>query len=64
MSTATPAPHRYFERVAARATAAQQDPICVYLETTNRCSCCDPSSMAQPLLIVICGRMLRFILAR
>ena len=38
MSTATPAPHRYFERVAARATAAQQDPICVYLETTNRCN--------------------------
>jgi MoaA/NifB/PqqE/SkfB family radical SAM enzyme len=38
MSTATPAPHRYFERVAARATAAEQDPICVYLETTNRCN--------------------------
>ena len=38
MSTATPAPHRYFERVPARATAAQQDPICFYLETTNRCN--------------------------
>ncbi|MBV8745182.1 MAG: SPASM domain-containing protein [Xanthobacteraceae bacterium] len=38
MSTATLAPHRYFERVAARATAAEQDPICVYLETTNRCN--------------------------
>ena len=38
MSTATPVPHRYFERVAARATAAEQDPICVYLETTNRCN--------------------------
>ncbi|MBV9631898.1 MAG: SPASM domain-containing protein [Xanthobacteraceae bacterium] len=38
MSTATHAPHRYFERVAARATAAEQDPICVYLETTNRCN--------------------------
>jgi MoaA/NifB/PqqE/SkfB family radical SAM enzyme len=38
MSTATLAPHRYFERVATRATAAEQDPICVYLETTNRCN--------------------------
>src|ERR1051325_2896644 len=38
MSTATPAPHRYFERVAARATAAEQGPICVYLETTDRCN--------------------------
>src|SRR5271166_2265696 len=38
MSTATPAPHRYFERIAARATAAEQEPICVYLETTNRCN--------------------------
>ncbi|MBV9235562.1 MAG: SPASM domain-containing protein [Xanthobacteraceae bacterium] len=38
MSTATHAPHRYFERVTARATAAEQDPICVYLETTNRCN--------------------------
>jgi MoaA/NifB/PqqE/SkfB family radical SAM enzyme len=32
------APHRYFERIMARASAAQQDPICVYLETTNRCN--------------------------
>src|ERR1700750_2309870 len=38
MSTATPAPHRYFERVAARATAAEQDPISFYLETTKRCN--------------------------
>jgi MoaA/NifB/PqqE/SkfB family radical SAM enzyme len=38
MSTATPVPDRYFERVAARATAAEHDPICVYLETTNRCN--------------------------
>jgi MoaA/NifB/PqqE/SkfB family radical SAM enzyme len=38
MSTTTLAPHRYFERVAARASAARQDPICVYLETTNRCN--------------------------
>jgi MoaA/NifB/PqqE/SkfB family radical SAM enzyme len=38
MSTTTLAPHRYFERVATRATAAEQDPICVYLETTNRCN--------------------------
>src|SRR3954465_607366 len=38
MSTTTLAPHRYFERVAARATAAEQDPVCVYLETTNRCN--------------------------
>jgi MoaA/NifB/PqqE/SkfB family radical SAM enzyme len=36
--TATLAPHRYFERVGARATAAEQDPVCVYLETTNRCN--------------------------
>jgi MoaA/NifB/PqqE/SkfB family radical SAM enzyme len=38
MSTTTLDPHRYFERVAARATAAEQHPICVYLETTNRCN--------------------------
>jgi MoaA/NifB/PqqE/SkfB family radical SAM enzyme len=38
MSTATLAPHRYFERIATRASAAEQDPICVYLETTNRCN--------------------------
>src|SRR6201993_3467375 len=38
MSAPPPPPHRYFERVAARATAAEQDPICVYLETTNRCN--------------------------
>jgi MoaA/NifB/PqqE/SkfB family radical SAM enzyme len=38
MSTTTLTPHRYFERVAARTTAAEQDPICVYLETTNRCN--------------------------
>ena len=38
MTTVTLAPHRYFERVAERATAAEQDPICVYLETTNRCN--------------------------
>ena len=38
MSATSLAPHRYFERVAARATAAEQDPICVYLETTNRCN--------------------------
>jgi MoaA/NifB/PqqE/SkfB family radical SAM enzyme len=38
MSTASLAPHRYFERIEARASAAQQDPICVYLETTNRCN--------------------------
>jgi MoaA/NifB/PqqE/SkfB family radical SAM enzyme len=38
MTTTTIAPHRYFERIEARASAAQQDPICVYLETTNRCN--------------------------
>src|SRR6201986_5350212 len=38
ITTVPLAPHRYFERVAARATAAEQDPICVYLETTNRCN--------------------------
>ena len=38
MSATSLAPHRYFERVAERATAAEQDPICVYLETTNRCN--------------------------
>jgi MoaA/NifB/PqqE/SkfB family radical SAM enzyme len=38
MSTAPLAPYRYFERIEARASAAEQDPICVYLETTNRCN--------------------------
>ena len=38
MSTTTLAPHRYFERIEARAGSAEQDPICVYLETTNRCN--------------------------
>ena len=38
MNTTTLASHRYFERVEARASAATQDPICVYLETTNRCN--------------------------
>ncbi len=38
MSTTSLAPHRYFERIAARQSAAEQDPICVYLETTNRCN--------------------------
>ncbi len=36
--TATFVQHRYFERVATRATTAEQDPVCVYLETTNRCN--------------------------
>ena len=38
MSATNLASHRYFERIKARASAAQQDPICVYLETTNRCN--------------------------
>ena len=32
------APHRYFERVGVRAATAAHTPICVYLETTNRCN--------------------------
>ncbi len=38
MSITNLAPHRYFERIEARASAARQDPICIYLETTNRCN--------------------------
>ena len=32
------APQRYFERVGVRAATAAHAPICVYLETTNRCN--------------------------
>src|SRR3974377_693857 len=31
-------PNRYFESVAARAEVSVQDPVCLYLETTNRCN--------------------------
>src|SRR3990172_6168804 len=34
-----PAPRRYFESVAAeRGSVAEDDPVCLYLETTNRCN--------------------------
>ena len=32
------APQRYFEKAGVRAAAAEHAPICVYLETTNRCN--------------------------
>src|SRR3954466_116073 len=43
MSSASPAetfnPRRYFERAAGpRAAAAIADPVCLYLEVTNRCN--------------------------
>src|SRR5579863_5097644 len=42
MSSARPAepdPHRYFAHIAAeRGAAAEAEPICLYLETTNRCN--------------------------
>jgi MoaA/NifB/PqqE/SkfB family radical SAM enzyme len=40
MSAATlPDPRRYFEAVAAqRAATAEADPVCLYLEVTNRCN--------------------------
>src|SRR3974390_3672904 len=31
-------PNRYFESIAARADVSVQDPVCLYLETTNRCN--------------------------
>ena len=31
-------PNRYFEGVAERADVSVQDPVCLYLETTNRCN--------------------------
>ena len=31
-------PNRYFESIAARAHVSVQDPVCLYLETTNRCN--------------------------
>src|SRR3974390_220151 len=31
-------PKRYFESVAARADVSVQYPVCLYLETTNRCN--------------------------
>jgi MoaA/NifB/PqqE/SkfB family radical SAM enzyme len=39
-STAKPAvdPRRYFEGVAADSDMPQHDPVCLYLETTNRCN--------------------------
>ena len=36
---ATPDPRRYFERISEKRTPiAVEDPICLYLETTNRCN--------------------------
>src|SRR3974390_3936610 len=31
-------PNRYFESVAARADVSVEHPVCLYLETTNRCN--------------------------
>src|ERR1700757_2566458 len=31
-------PRRYFENVERSSTAPEQDPVCLYLETTNRCN--------------------------
>jgi len=31
-------PQRYFERVMRRGPAPEQNPVCLYLETTNRCN--------------------------
>jgi len=37
--TQVPDPRRYFEAVAdARGVVAEQEPVCLYLETTNRCN--------------------------
>src|SRR5579862_7713782 len=39
MQVAAPDPRRYFEAVAeARSTVAEAEPVCLYLETTNRCN--------------------------
>ncbi|MFL6796505.1 MAG: radical SAM protein [Xanthobacteraceae bacterium] len=35
---ASPGPGRYFEKVGAQRTDAAQQPVCLYLETTNRCN--------------------------
>ena len=36
---ANPDPHRYFEAIGnERGPSAEQEPICLYLETTNRCN--------------------------
>ncbi|HZS81461.1 MAG TPA: radical SAM protein [Stellaceae bacterium] len=38
-AAARPDPRRYFEHVAAeRGTIAEAEPVCLYLETTNRCN--------------------------
>jgi MoaA/NifB/PqqE/SkfB family radical SAM enzyme len=31
-------PHRYFESVGTRTQTPENDPVCIYLETTNRCN--------------------------
>ncbi|MGO9475206.1 MAG: hypothetical protein ACLPWS_17655, partial [Rhodomicrobium sp.] len=34
-----PDPRRYFERIQEERTpVAKEDPVCLYLETTNRCN--------------------------
>ncbi len=39
IASANPNPHRYFERIAGmRTPIATGDPVCLYLETTNRCN--------------------------
>src|SRR3974377_2144431 len=31
-------PNRYFESIAARPDVSEEGPVCLYLETTNRCN--------------------------
>jgi MoaA/NifB/PqqE/SkfB family radical SAM enzyme len=39
VQAAKPDPRRYFERISeARTSIAAEDPVCLYLETTNRCN--------------------------
>jgi MoaA/NifB/PqqE/SkfB family radical SAM enzyme len=39
MQSARPDPHRYFEHIGeARSAIAEAEPVCLYLETTNRCN--------------------------
>ena len=38
ITTPTADPRRYFEQIAARAPQAEHEPVCLYLEVTNRCN--------------------------
>jgi len=37
-AAARPDPRRYFEAISARDSVAEQPPVCLYLEVTNRCN--------------------------